>query len=131
MPATRRIPMVYKNKGLVKNGCCVVPSCVPPTAGNVTINNCRPSGVPTYDTRCDYTVQYSNGTSFQWFYILQSNPPQPFVDGANVSGSQTPTMSVNSRTIGCPPIVQPLPIFCVVTNSCGSATSGSVPLNGC
>lgn len=96
--------------------CCdAPPSCFPPTTGDITPSNCSSDG--QYITTCDYTVNSSGGTSFQWFYILQSNPPQPFVDGPNISGSQTPTltMSANSEE-SCSTTI----IYCIVSNSCGS-----------
>lgn len=132
MPATPRIRMVYKNKGLVKRGCCVVTNCPPPTAGNITIDDLGPSGNPTYDTLYSYTIEYTNATSFQWYYALAPNyVPVAFVDGSNVSGSQTSTLLIKIKTTGCPPTIVPANVYCIVTNTCGSATSTNAGLAGC
>ena len=121
MPATPRIRMVSKNRGLVKNGCCVVqpvPSCVPPTAGAVT-NSSEIEG------RAVLTVAYTGATSFQWWYsynpLEDPFPPRQFVNGPYVSGSTTPTLTLTRVTGG-----NPRPVYCIVTNACGSATSAIV-----
>lgn len=97
--------------------CCdASPSCPPPTSGTITPSNCA-FDQETEITTCDYTVTSSGGTSFQWFYISGSNPPQPFIDGPNISGSQTATLSMSaSSEASCPITV----IYCIVLNSCGS-----------
>lgn len=105
-----------------------------PTVGNILRSNCRPSSDPVYTTRCDYTVQYSNGTSFQWYYGAgQIFRPFALVDDAYVSGSQTPTVSLNTTVpmLGCGGI-QTI-FYCIVTNSCGSTQSNNSAdlLDGC
>ena len=118
-----------KNAGIRRCNQVTSPCLVPlPTAGLVTVNNCRSSGNFSLPTTCDYTVQYSNGTSFQWYYIGLGNPVA-FTDNANVSGSHTPILSLN--TGNCPPSITPAYIFCIVTNSCGSATSQYASISGC
>jgi Flp pilus assembly protein TadG len=110
----RRYNIVSKR---VTSTCCdASSSCFPPTTGDITPSNCSSDG--QYITTCDYTVNSSGGTSFQWYYILQSNPPQPFIDGPNISGSQTPTlrMSATDQVDTC--LISN--IYCIVTNSCGS-----------
>lgn len=120
--------MVSKNRGLVKHGCCVVPPlppCVPPTAGAVTVNTILPPDSDRLIT--DSTVTYTNGTSFQWWF---GTPLQgggylyaPFVDQKNVMGSTTPTLiTVVDRAN--PPAGRP--VYCIVTNACGSAKSATV-----
>lgn len=103
-----------------------------PTVGNIIRSNCRPNEDSAYETRCDYTVQYSNGTSFQWYYGRgEIGNAFPFVDSPVVSGSQTPTITLNtSSNIEC----NINSFFCVVTNSCGSSVnsnSGLSVLAGC
>ena len=97
--------------------CCdASPSCPPPTAGIITPSNCSSDG--QYITTCDYTVNSSGGTNFQWFYISGSNPPQPFIDGPNISGSQTATLRMSATDE--PEICGRVDIYCIVSNSCGS-----------
>jgi hypothetical protein len=128
--------MVYKNKGLVKNGCCVVesapppPPCVPPTAGIITPTDLGPTGDPTYDTLYSYTVDQTNGTSFLWFYHL-GEITERLSDGGNVSGSQTPTLLIKTKTTGCPPDTSDRYFSCFVSNNCGSARSQRVRTLGC
>jgi hypothetical protein len=105
-------------------------SCVPPTAGAVTLTDLGPISDPTYDTLFSYTVDQTNGTSFQWFIIFRDTTTQ-LSDGGNVSGSQTPTLVVKTKTIGCPPIIQPRYFYCVVSNNCGSAVSENALVQGC
>lgn len=127
MPATPRIRMVYKNKGLVKKGCCVVANCPPPTVGNITSSNCVFDG--QYTTTCDYTVNSSGGTSFQWYYaVAPSYDPVAFVNGPRISGSQTPTlrMGATDQPISC----LNSNIYCIVTNSCGSVQINNAPIVG-
>ena len=96
----------------------MLPSCSLPTVGDITPSNCSSDG--QYITTCDYTVNSSGGTSFQWYYSIpaQGNVPVAFVDGPNISGSQTPTlrMSATDRFIVC----QRVDIWCIVSNNCGS-----------
>lgn len=124
---TRTVQSINKSKmkaaGVFKYGC---PQCYPPTAGGITSSNCV-FDEETDITTCDYTVASSGGTSFQWFYISGSNPPQPFVNGANISGSQTQTLrmgAVESDTC----IISS--IYCIVTNNCGSAQSSNAAVVG-
>lgn len=136
MPATPRIRMVYKNKGVVKNGCCVVesapppPPCIPPTAGIIRINDLGPTGDPNFDTLYSYTVDQTNGTSFQWFYILDETSTL-LSDGPNVSGSQTPTLLIKTKTTDCPPVSQTRFFVCNVSNNCGTAGSQPITTLGC
>jgi hypothetical protein len=126
--------MVYKNKGVVKNGCCVVesapPPCIPPTAGIIRINDLGPSGDPTYDTLYSYTVDQTNGTSFRWFCRVGETTTL-LSDGGNVSGSQTPILLVKTKTTGCPPVIQPQFFVCDVSNNCGTARSENGSVQGC
>jgi len=111
--------------GRVTSQCCITP-CILPTAGAITTSNCV-FVQETYITTCDYTVASSGGTSFQWFYISGSNPPQPFVNGTNISGSQTQTLrmgAVESDTC----IISS--IYCIVTNNCGSVQSSNAAIVG-
>jgi hypothetical protein len=130
--------MVYKNKGVVKNGCCVVESapppppvvCVPPTAGNITITDLGPTGNPTYDTLYSYAVNQTNGTSFVWFYGFGDNGFLQLSDSDNISGSQTPILLIKTKTTDCSSF-PPSNFYCVVSNNCGSARSEDVIVQGC
>jgi hypothetical protein len=126
--------MVYKNKGVVKNGCCVVsppPPCVPPTAGIIRINDLGPTGDPNFDTLYSYTVDQTNGTSFVWFYSYGDTGLLQLSDGGNVSGSQTPILLIKTKTNDCPTNIQPTYFYCIVSNICGSARSEEVIVQGC
>ena len=104
------------SKKVTATCCDASPSCFPPTTGDIIPSNCSSDG--EYITTCDYTVNSSGGTSFQWFYISGTHPPQPFIDGPNISGSQTPTLRMKASSEGdvCPAV----DIYCIVTNNCGS-----------
>jgi len=90
--------------------------CNPPTTGDITPSNCA-FDQETQITTCDYTVNSSDGTSFQWFYISGSNPSLPFIDGPNISGSQTQTLRMGAVELDQCTINS---IYCIVTNNCGS-----------
>jgi hypothetical protein len=97
MPATPRIRMVYKNKGLVKRGCCVVesggPSCITPTMSISVVNN------GSFFV-CTVTITGSPPTGLQWKYITGVGPVKdstPFIDDPpNVSGSTTTQLTLDA-----------------------------------
>ena len=95
-----------KNAGIKK---CVCPPiiCLRPTAGNIV------------NTRPTHTVIFTNGTSFQWWYLVGTTPV-PFVNGNGVSGSTTSVLTINQLSEG-----NLVTIYCIVSNSCGSATSNT------
>ena len=115
--------------GRVISQCCST-DCLSPTADGVTISNLGPTDDPTFDTLFSYTVQYTNGTSFQWFYISQESTTQ-LSDTPNISGSQTSILLVKTKTTDCPIVIQPSYFLCVVSNNCGSARSGTALAQGC
>ena len=127
----RTVQSIDKSKmkaaGVFKYECTVpVSQCPLPSAGGITSSNCV-FDEETDITTCDYTAASSGGTSFQWFYISGTNPPQPFVNGGNISGSQTQTLrmgAVESDTC----IISS--IYCIVTNNCGSAQSSNAAVVG-
>jgi hypothetical protein len=113
-----------KAAGVFKYGCA---SCYPPTAGNITSSNCSFDG--QYITTCDYTVNYSAGDSFQWFYERPpGTTPVAFVNGANISGSQTPTLRMGATDQF--DICQAVNIYCIVSNTCGSVQSNNAAVVG-
>lgn len=91
--------MVYKNKGLVKKGCCVVQSgppvaqCIVPTISNITVVRNGSFFV------CTVTITGSP-MQLQWYYITGSGPTKntiPFIDNPpNVSGSTTTQLTLDS-----------------------------------
>ena len=111
--------------GRVTSQCCLT-QCSLPIITGVTITNCQANGHPTYNTRCDYTVQYSNGTSFQWYWV-ESAVTQQLSDGNNITGTQTPTITLNTSNTDTCAITS---LFCIVSNSCGSSTSPNAIENG-
>lgn len=127
---TRTVQSIDKNKqknagvrrystlsNRVASTCCNDSSSCPlPTAGTITPSNCA-FDQETQITTCNYTVNSSGGTSFQWFYISGTNPPQPFIDGPNISGSQTPTLTMSASSEEQCPTTD---IYCIVSNSCGT-----------
>ena len=105
--------------GRVTATCCdSSSSCLLPTTGDITPSNCSSDG--HYITTCDYTVNSSGGTSFQWYYSIpaQGDVPVAFVDGPNISGSRTPTLTLSATDRF--QVCQRVNIFCIVTNNCGS-----------
>ena len=108
----------------IVGGCVIL--CPKPSVGDITSSNCS-YVAQTDTTTCDYTVDSSDGTSFQWFYYLDFSSPQEFVDGPNVSGSQTQTITLSASPNGnC----VPFSFFCNVTNSCGTTRSPESELVG-
>jgi len=95
-----------KNAGVRKCVCHPV-ICPPPTAGNI-VNHLK-----------THTVTFTNGTSFQWWYLVGSTPVK-FVDGNGVSGSTTSVLTINQQMEG-----NLFTIYCIVSNVCGSATSNT------
>lgn len=132
---TRTVQSIDKNKQKnaeirrVTYQCCA-PLCPLPTAGAITRTDLGPTGDPTYDTLYSYTVDQTNGTSFLWFYILGETSVK-LSDGGNVSGSQTPTLLIKTKTTGCPPNISVRYFVCFVSNNCGSARSETVIVLGC
>lgn len=118
--------------GTIRSGQYTIGCGPSPVITGITKSNCSPNSDPVYTTTCDYTLQYSNGTTFQWLYTTKDfNKPQLFVDGIHVSGSQTPTITLNTSTTI--PSCSILSVYCVVTNSCGSTESNNILtlLSGC
>jgi hypothetical protein len=113
----------------VNSQCCAIP-CILPTAGIITTTDLGPTGDPTYDTLYSYTVDQTNGTSFQWFYML-GDTSTLLSDGGNISGSQTQILLVKTRTTDCPPVIQARYFVCNVSNNCGSAGSQPIIVLGC
>jgi hypothetical protein len=104
------------SKRVTATCCDTSPSCSLPTTGDITPSNCA-FDQETQITTCDYTVNSSGGTLFQWFYIFGINPPEPFIDGPNISGSQTQTLRMGALETDVCAINS---IYCIVTNNCGS-----------
>jgi len=137
MPATARIRMVYKNRGLVKNGCCVVPSapaCIPPTSTTITTcrskcENCPKQGdidisivFPTQGEIPDQIIILpSPPVVYQWYWIDGSGGKHPFSDGNNIVGSQTSRICLTPTKGEC----TAYDIYCVYSNNCGTITTNT------
>jgi len=142
MPATPRIRMVYKNRGLVKNGCCVVPSapaCIPPTS--TTITTCTTKGCLTgcnitnnktvsivFPTEGEFPDQIiilpSPPVVYQWYWIDAGGGHNAFFDGDIILGSQTSRLCLTEPGGVC----TAYNIYCVYSNNCGTITTNTVSL---